>query len=298
MSENEDDKRPAEDAEFRASDLREAAGLSYRQVHTWDSKGALPNQREGAAGWRKFTGREVFAIMVCSEIRRRFGAPVESLRFVRSFMLQEKADHLRFAMEQMAMGMSVWLLTDLHETFIMDTDLEFDDLFRHGFFRGDHPQGFVLLNVNSIVNRMLESKGLPIRPISLDGVYAHVASVRSALQVRNSEEWQVLQSLRQRTFRRVTVEMKDGDVVHVSTEEEHATGGREVTEEQVIDLLKEQEYQTITVTKHDGRIVRLNQTVPTPLKTTGEAPARQRPPARQKDPERGEQKGRRGTKQT
>src|SRR5438477_8074714 len=94
-SQSKDEDRP----EFTASVVRDTAGLSYRQMNGWDNKRALPNQREDETRWRKYTARELFAIMVCAEIRSRFGSPVESLGFVRSLMLQEGANHLPYSVE-------------------------------------------------------------------------------------------------------------------------------------------------------------------------------------------------------
>ncbi len=76
-------KIPA-DAEFKAGDAKKAAGLSYRQLNDWDQKGALAGERASESGWRKFSPRELFAVLICAEIRKRFGVPVESLNWIKS----------------------------------------------------------------------------------------------------------------------------------------------------------------------------------------------------------------------
>ena len=96
-----------------AGDLRRASDLSYRQMNDWDSKGALPGRRANKRDWRRFTPREVFAVAVLCELRKRFGVPLEKLTYVREFMLQPGADHLRAATRLMNQpGMGVCLLTD------------------------------------------------------------------------------------------------------------------------------------------------------------------------------------------
>src|SRR5262245_49642497 len=110
--------RPPVDSTYTAADLKRAAGLSYRQINEWDQKGVLPESRIDEAGWRKFSPRDIFALMVCGEIRRQFGVPVETLKWVRTFMQQKGADHLSAAIEIMAQGMAVLLMTDLNETFV------------------------------------------------------------------------------------------------------------------------------------------------------------------------------------
>ena len=58
-----------EDVALKASDVRENAGLSYRQLNDWESRGALPEDDDRGAGWRNYTPREVFVVMVMSELR-------------------------------------------------------------------------------------------------------------------------------------------------------------------------------------------------------------------------------------
>src|SRR5262249_55002222 len=152
----------SQEPQYTASDLKKAAGLSYRQINNWDSKGALPGEREGEEGWRKFSLRDVFALMVCSELRKQYGVPLESVRWVQSFMLKEGANHFNASTELMELGFAVYLMTDFKTTFIMDSDLEFEDLFKLGFFRITNSPGFVFLRINPIINRMLSCLENPI----------------------------------------------------------------------------------------------------------------------------------------
>jgi hypothetical protein len=49
---------------FTAKDAKELAGLSYRRLHDSESRGAMPSERDKAGAWRKFTAKELFALMV------------------------------------------------------------------------------------------------------------------------------------------------------------------------------------------------------------------------------------------
>lgn len=252
--------------EFKASDLRDAAGLSYRQLNDWDSKGALPGQRKGRAGWRRFSPREVFALLVCSELRKRFGAPVESLRFVRQFMLQGDADHLRAAAELMTLGLSVWLLTDLRETFILDSDMEFASLLSHGLCRGDKPNGFVFLNVNPLVNRILLARGSKLQLQVTEQLYGPLEAHRWRVRTHSDAELEVLELLREGSYKSVTVTLRDGEVVSAKAEREFVGPGRDLTDEEVAALIRSQAFQTVTLKRHDGRTVSVQQSVPIPMK--------------------------------
>ena len=131
---------------FTAKDAKKLAGLSYRQLNDWDARGAVPAERDKEGGWRKFTAKQLFALMICNEIRRLYGTPVERLRFVRFFMMQEGADHLAAAIRLMAEGFHVFLLTDLKETFVMDSDLEFRDYMELGYFRVEETRPYLFFD--------------------------------------------------------------------------------------------------------------------------------------------------------
>lgn len=244
---------------FTAGDVRKAASLSYRQLNDWEHKGALPREEARGAGWRKYTLREVFVMMVCAEIRRCFSVPVDRLRFVREFMLQDRADHLRAAADLMAkLGVTVWLLTDLEETFIMDSELEFRDLVNHGFLGGDHPRAWILLKVNPLVNKLLGCLKDPIHLPSHGRGYEILRQLRESVGIRTPEEYEVLQMIRSGDYDKIDVEMKDGEIRTIRTTQQVAGPERQ----DLSRLVLEHEYQTLTLTRRDGRIVSIRRTVP------------------------------------
>ena len=194
--------------------------MSYRQINTWDAKGNLPNQREQEESWRKFSPREIFTIMVCKEIRDRFGTSLESLRYVRTFMLQDGADHLQAAVDLMAYGFAVFILTDLKKTFVMDSDLEFEDLFHLGYLLGAEDQGYVFIQVNHLVNRLL---GCLKRPAALhihDNFYSAVMQARAEPIVRNEQELVIIRAIRNRDYKRVTLTKKNDAEMLLEVEED------------------------------------------------------------------------------
>jgi hypothetical protein len=269
-------KNPAEEPQFRASDVRDTAGLTYRQLNDWEAKGALPSQSDREAGWRKFSPREVFAIMVCAEIRERFGVPVESLRFIRSFMLQDGADHLQAAVDKMGLGLTVWLLTDCKETFVMDSDIEFEDLFNLGFFRGDDARGYVFLKLNPIVNRLLTAHKPPIHLKTRPSTYDAIRKAQSVGRAMDMKEIEVLALIRDGAFKRVTVELDGGSIVSASTEQEHVCSGGKVANEEILRIIESKQFQTVTLKSHDGKTVRIHQTVRIPIKAASSTPPAKR----------------------
>jgi DNA-binding transcriptional MerR regulator len=276
----------AEGSNYTAADVRRAAGLSYRQLNDWEDKGVIAKARTDDSSWRKFSPRDIFALMVCKEIRERFGVPLEQLRWVRKFMTQEGADHLRAAITIMARGQSVLLLTDLTETFVMDSDLEIEGYIHLGYFRNENPQAYIVLKVNPLVNRLLLCLKDPIQLKIRDDFYAVVRSVRGELALRSTAELDVLQLIRDGQYRRVTIHLNDGRVEKADAESEHAVDSHA----KLIDLLNREDFQTISVTKVDGKVIRVTQRKP--IKFGPSASLRLEPP-RQREPERrpGSQRG-------
>ena len=266
MSEKAEDATLNEQV-LRASDIRETVGLSYRQLNDWESKGVLPSKKRSKAGWRKFTPREVFVLMVCKEIRDKFGVPLEKLSFIKSFMLKKEANHFQYAVEFMCnFGMTIYLLTDLKEEFIMDTDAEIEDLFRMGMFRGSDEQGYLLIKINPLINKLLSFKG--VGPIDTsDEVYDLMRKTKQQATANNRQEQKVLKLIREKKYKQVTIHLKDGEIIRASTEEELSEKKRDKPDKELLAIIKDQEYQSISLKVHDGKIVRLKRTTPIKLDT-------------------------------
>jgi DNA-binding transcriptional MerR regulator len=248
----------ANDKHFSARQVQEAAGLSYRQLNDWDERGAVPGQRP-VQGWRRFTPREVFVLMVCAEIRKKLGVPVARLRDVQKFMLQRNADHLRAAVELMGtLGVEVWLVTDLEETFIMGSELEFRDLVEHGFLSGDRERMLIWLHVNPLVNRLLSCLKEPVELPSRGRGYEILRQLREHFGVQSREEFEVLQLIRSGDFEKIEVVLKNGKIRTLNTSRSFA----EPEKEDLTALLRDHDFQTITLTKRDGEVVALRQSVP------------------------------------
>jgi len=241
---------------FSSRDVQEAAGLSSRQQNDWDGRGALPHERSGDEGWRRFSLREVFALATCAEIRRRFGVPVERLKSVSDFMLQEGADHLKAAVDLMSMlGVGVWLLTDFQETFIMDSELEFQELWQMGFFGAENESAFVLLNVTPLVNRVLACLNDPVRLEAHGYGYEILHKIRLLAGGETPEEAEVLQKIRSGDFDSVEVTAPNGRIEYIRTTSRPNVAAR------VEELLANHEYTTLTVIKKNGEVARINQEI-------------------------------------
>jgi hypothetical protein len=243
---------------YSSRDVQDAAGLTARQQNDWDGRGALPHDREGEEGWRRFTPREVFVLAVCAEIRRRFGTPVERLRSIQSFMLEDGANHFEAAVRLFGtLGVGIWLLTDFEDTFIMDSELEFQDLWSLGMFGAENESAFVLINVTPLMHRVLGCLKEPIKLEAHGRGYEIMRNVEAIGRVRTEDEARVLEKVRSGDFVKVEIEMPNGEIKTIRTT------SRPDPASNLEALLDAEPYQTITLTKQDDTIVRVVQEITT-----------------------------------
>jgi hypothetical protein len=249
-------KVDADDSSFTAGDVKDAAGLSYRQINDWDSKGALPNSREQEAGWRKFSVRDLFVLMVCSEVRKRYGMPLEKLVWLKSFMLQEGANHFQAAMRMMGYGLAVFVFTDLEKNFTMDSDIDIADLLNLGYCRSDNPQAYIFLCVNPIVNKVLTALKKPVRLDVSDTVYHAQWAADAKVRVQDSAEIAVLDAMRDNDVQRFIVTKKGDDEILLENEQELPKGADLNT------AVCSHNFQTVIIKRHEGQNVRISRTMP------------------------------------
>lgn len=247
---------------FTAKDARDLAGLSYRQLNDWEERGALPgDEGERDGGWRRFTPKQIFALMVCGEIRRLYGTPVERLRFVRECMMGDGTDHLAAAIRLMQAGLHVFLLTDLEETFVMDSDLEFKDLMRDGFFRVDIVRPFHFLRLNHLVNNLLSALKEPIQLQPHDAVYRLAAEAQAAISCHTGPELDLLQAVRSGRFDRIEVLASNGQIRALEAEGDVDHAELDIHDDKVA-VTRHAEFETFSFTSCDGRVVRARRKLP------------------------------------
>ena len=234
---------------FSSGQVQRAADLTYRQINDWDSRGALAHDRSSERDWRKYSAREIFVLMVCNEMHRRFGIPIQRLSFVRRWMLQEGVDHLQAAIKLMTiLGVGVWLMTDLEETFILDSELEFDALMQDGFFSAAESKAFVSLKVNPLVNRLLNVFDLEGFDEQGRG-HEILKQLQAQVSVSSPGELEVLKAIRNEDLSKGEVTLDNGEVRIIRTTE-HPDASSILRA-----LLDEHPFQKVTIQKRDGQIV-------------------------------------------
>lgn len=251
-----------DDVELKASDVRENAGLSYRQLNDWEARGVLPEDNDRGSGWRNYTPREVFLLMVMGAFRRQYGIPVEKLKYIKECMLQEGADHLRYSVEKISMlGTSIWLITDFKETFLLDTELEISDMYSLGFFHSEEPHGYFLMNLTPLVQKLMKVLRPEIELELSTAGFELRAAVSKGTTIRNELEAKLLKHVRAEDITKIEIGMNNGEIKTLKVSQD-----RDVNSD-INELLSESDFQNISITRRDGEQVKIEQTFTEKKKT-------------------------------
>jgi|GEM_PF-1093057 len=243
-----------EQPSFKASDVKEASGLSYRQLNDWEERGALPETEDRGSKWRKYSPRELFMIMVLAELKKQYNTPIEKLIFVKDFMTQEGANHLAAMVEKFYfLGSSQWLITDFEETFIMDTEFEVKDMFALGYFHTDEPKAYTLMNITPLVQKFM--KAVSKEEAKLTSFQFEVeAEFRKNQFVKNESEAELLKKIRNSDITKVEIAMADGSIKTIKVSQKRDLNSL------LKDLIKEHPFQQVSYFTRDGKIADIEQT--------------------------------------
>jgi hypothetical protein len=98
---------------YTAEDARRLAGLSYRQLHVWDSANALPDIREEERAWRGFSAYDLFFLLLCAELRRKLNLPLAKLGWLQTHMIRWIGDNRPKSASPTDLNHDLWLVTNL-----------------------------------------------------------------------------------------------------------------------------------------------------------------------------------------
>jgi len=258
----------SQDKDLTASDLQRASGMSYRQLNSWDEKGAIPSSREHEEAWRKFAPNDFFTILICKELRDRFGVSFEAIRKLQDTFNTDKVNNLQHTINLITPpGYTVCLFTDLEEDFFIDQDLEIANYIRAGLFRKKNAKDYILLRLNPLVNKIFEILKKPPIPDG-DEWYQKIFELQGQRFVQNDAEFHLLSIVRSKDFRSITVHLKDGRIYQTDTYDEL----REKVDDthELMKIIKEKQYQSVSIDLADGEVIRISRKNPVKFNKTTE----------------------------
>lgn len=204
--------------EFSAKDVKETAGISYRQIHTWDSKKALPKSSGGKSTWRKFTVRDVIKLTIISRLVD-LGIPISRLKKLIAWMNRPQPDAVNWLISQMGYGFNMFLCTNLEDSFGFDTESEVYEIVLLIGDKTNKPT--IVLPLNKIVNDVLEKLGLKGLEIDDQLRFFNLAKMMGAKNKKElaKAEEKIISLIRERQYQTVTARVKDGRIAHIKREE-------------------------------------------------------------------------------
>lgn len=238
-----------EDQIYKASDVKELCGLSYRQLNDWDTKRSLlPENEDRGEGWRKYTLHEVFIISILAELKRKFHTPTKKLLFVKEVLTSRGDGRMNAMMLHVTLvGVSQWLITDFEDSLEMVSELEMSYKLNQGFFHSEDQVGFVMLNITPIIQRMASFLTEEETPLSHDYI--------NSLQEIKKRNDRFLKLISGKDITKVEILMKDDTRKTVKV-----TSRRDVNSIRD-ELLNEHAFQKITYLTEDEKVVYVEQTV-------------------------------------
>jgi DNA-binding transcriptional MerR regulator len=236
----------SDEPSYSARDLMEVADMSYRQLNEWDQKGVLPHHRDGSRGWRRFSPNQVFTLMVCRALQKRFGTPIPLLKLVISRMNEPDANYANWVSERVfSLGVGVWLVTDFQKTFFVDDEVGLAARIGDGLFSSTEPNGYAMLRVDTLLDLLTQRLGN--EPLEMHGIGYKL--IEEGYGVLSSSEQEVLRDIRSGNYRSVEVTLDGGDVRTIKkTASISPDADLEI-------LLREQRYQRISIVRADGETV-------------------------------------------
>ncbi|MEI8011519.1 MAG: MerR family transcriptional regulator [Candidatus Omnitrophota bacterium] len=258
----------SEDKDLTASDLQKAAGMSYRQLNSWDEKGAIPESRDNHDAWRKFSPNDFFTILICKELRDRFGVSFEAIRRLQERFEKDNFNNFQHTVKCISpLGYAVCLFTDLEQEFCIDQDLGIANYIRAGLLRKKNSKDYIILRLNPLVNKIFELLQMPPLPDG-DAWYEKLFELQGQAVVKNDAEFHLLSLVRSKDFRHITVHLKDGRIYQTDTYEELAEkidGSNEL-----MKIIKEKQYQSVSIDLADGEVIRISRKSPVKFNKTTE----------------------------
>jgi hypothetical protein len=164
----------------------------------------------------------------------------------------------------MAAGLQVYLFTDLEQIFVMDSDIEMEDLVAAGILRVEQPGGCVLLGLNDILRSLLEGLEVVVEPRSGEAVYRDLAKMNEERTACTRAEAKVLGLLRQPGDRKLTIHMTKGRVKRIDIERDVTSAVADQNSD-TTRVRHESAHETVKLTRHANRITRATRTQPMPI---------------------------------
>ncbi len=78
---------------FTTGDVTKVSGLSYRAINDWTERAGITfAERDGEAGWRRYTFDELLALTICAALKSQLPVPLESIGSIFKWLTSPRED--------------------------------------------------------------------------------------------------------------------------------------------------------------------------------------------------------------
>ncbi len=239
---------------YTASVLKNATGLTSRQINDWDARGMLPNARTKESGWRKFSIQDIFTIAVCATMKERFNLPLDSMRSLYD-VYQESGDNFSFqraVKNVLSFQLPNILFTDLKTIFLMENPVSLASFFEGGTLSIKGMDSALVLNLGPILQAIITALPFPAAlPNDTDG-YSFMRQAKERERARDISERELLKLVRDNSLRRVESQLKNGEIQTLVSE---LSIDPNLSNDEIIQAVKGGgDFETVTFQKRGGKI--------------------------------------------
>jgi len=155
---------------FSTRSVKKLTSLTNRRLTDWDHRGALPVYRNNNARWRRYKPLDIFTLMICSEIREKFGTPVEKIKYIQDMILKKEPKCLeKLFLAVQIFNLPVYLITDFESVLLIKPFLEIADMIQKTKLDGKDYEKLIFLNISQITKKLFSEIGVPERTDYCDG---------------------------------------------------------------------------------------------------------------------------------
>lgn len=163
-----------------ASDLKELAGVSYRQINDWEDRGYLVSKRDSNERWHRFSILDLIGYVLLKEVKKH-GIPISKISNVLEY---ERIKLILFErVPEFIKGRDYWLWTDFYKCIWISenaprkriSSLRGDDNRLQGFKDSQLLIGIPLKRIIDQVVKRLNLENFKVK-IEKDGSYSFVVN--------------------------------------------------------------------------------------------------------------------------
>lgn len=233
--------------------------LTYRQTNTLDRDNLLPKADRRGKGWRKYSLKEMVYLFLVSELKQ-YGVQHVHLRDLWDTFFKEpernKKGFITGGMNKNYGDIAIGCVFGCIEMLLVigkNGEANFYDP-AHFLLFGDDKPSYLVINVNSVVNKVLEQTGKGTFPIKWSLQSAYIGD--TSRQPVNDKEKVLLDTLRDKNYTTIKVKKTNGEIGVIYAGKYSATN-ENITLEELNKIVDSKDYQDINIIKRDGKIVNL-----------------------------------------